>query len=434
MPAPGAVRGTEGLLLRRMVVRLCAMAAGHDDSVDGQLLRLGEAMHRYSDGDELEQLLIALTEVAGPVEEVLPSELESADVAQDAVAATPMFARETLLHLLGRLDLAPALQRQLTGLKGEISGSNSEGEVKQAAERLAALINRQGVELQGEQAALAEILGNVTSGLDRVARHLGDEAQDREAAMQDSADLNRRLRGEVDAIDSGVRKAVSLGEAQGQVLARIQQINAHVDAFRQRELARLQDTRRRADTMKQRVEELERETVALQESVRAEQQRSCTDALTGIPNRLALQQRLAREYLHWKASGVPLGIAVWDVDHFKAINDRYGHPAGDKALRVIARQLARACRDGDFAARYGGEEFTTIIRGLDAGALMEQAEKARVSLSRLGLHCEGSEVPLTVSCGLALCVAGDGEETLLKRADAALYRAKRAGRNRCFLA
>jgi diguanylate cyclase len=341
-------------------------------------------------------------------------------------------ARQSLLHLLGRLDLAPALQGELMALKREVSAAAGE-ELRAVTERVAALINRQGVELQGEQAALAEILSNVTVGLDRVARHLSDEALAHDTAAKDNAEFNRRLQGEVEAIDSGLRRAVTLDEAQGQVFARIQSINRHVETFRQRELARLEDIRARADSMKRRVDELEQETALLQESVRTEQQRACTDALTGIPNRLAFQQRMEQECRQGQAAGALLGVAIWDVDHFKSVNDRFGHAAGDKALCIIARQLRRGCREGDFAARYGGEEFATIMRVASPKVLMELAERLRQSLSGLGLHCEGNEVPLTVSCGLALGQAGDTEERLLKRADAALYRAKRAGRNRCFM-
>jgi diguanylate cyclase len=423
---PPAAGEGGGLALRSLVARLCALAQGRDPAIDLQLRRLEDAMHRPLAGDELQQILAALWAAAGP-----------ADSAPPAAAGTPAEgwerARQSLLHLLGRLDLAPALHGELVVLKREVSDAAGGDALRGVTERVAALINRQGVELQGEQAALSDILRNVTAGLDRVARHLSDEAVANHAAAQDNAEFNRRLQGEVEAIDSGLRRAGTLGEAQGQVFARIQSINRHVETFRQRELARLEDTRARADSMKQRVDELERETVALQESVRTEQQRACTDALTGISNRLAFQQRMEQECRQGHAGGALLGVAIWDVDHFKSVNDRFGHAAGDKALCIIARQLRRGCRDGDFAARYGGEEFATIMRVAHPNALMEQAERLRQSLSCLGLHWEGKEVPLTVSCGLALWQADDTEESLLKRADTALYRAKRAGRNRCFM-
>lgn len=426
-------RCRENLLLRRVVLRLCALAAGRDEQIDAQLVQLGESMNRPGDNEALEHLLIGLSEVAGPLDEAPPIEAAMDCADGPGTETTCWFARQTVLQLLDKLVLSPRLQSSLNALSAGLSGCNSESEVVHAAEQLALLINQQAVELQNEQAALAETLKNVSAGLDRTAHHLVDEALLQETALKDSAEFNRHLQGEVDAIDSGVRKAANLSEAQGQVLARIRMINIVVDAFRQRQMTRLEETKERTKSMKLRVEELERETEALQESVRAEQRKASTDALTGIPNRLAFQQRMTREFLHWKASGVELGIAIWDVDHFKAVNDRYGHAAGDKALRVIARHLMRNCRSEDFFARVGGEEFVMIVRGLGVEQLMEAAERVRISLGRLGLHCEGSAVPLSVSCGLSLCHPGDTEETLLKRADAALYQAKRAGRNRCFL-
>ncbi|MDR3416315.1 MAG: diguanylate cyclase [Nevskia sp.] len=432
-PAAPQVRFNERLLLRRIITRLCSAAASKDPLFDEQLHEIERAMHRPSAEGELEHLLINLTDAVGHANEVMPSELEAtaSPVAPDAV--TDGSYRRVFEYLLDRIEISPHLLSQLTGAKAEISGSRSEMEIMQAAGRIVALINQQLAGMQREQIRMAAILQNVTAGLDQIARLLTEETASRDAASEDGADLDRRLQAEVDAIDASIRTAVDLSQVQEHVLSRIDLISEHLHGFRQREMSRLSEYKDRVDLMKSRVDELEHEAEALQESVYREQVKASTDMLTGIPNRLAFHQRMNEEYLHWKASGVPLCVAMWDIDAFKSINDTYGHAAGDKALRIFAQHLARSLRKTDFVARYGGEEFVTILRGIEWQNAMNQVERIRQSLSSLGLHFERKDVKLTASCGLAVFNVGDAVDEVLQRADEALYRAKRAGRDRCFL-
>ena len=120
-----------------------------------------------------------------------------------------------------------------------------------------------------------------------------------------------------------------------------------------------------------------------------------------------------------------------DLDHFKKLNDTYGHPAGDAALRSLARLLDQHLRKGDQAARYGGEEFVVILPGSDAERSIGAAERLRLALEKHRFVFEGARIPLSASLGVAVW-PGDGRdpEPLLAAADRALYAAKEAGRNR----
>jgi diguanylate cyclase len=121
------------------------------------------------------------------------------------------------------------------------------------------------------------------------------------------------------------------------------------------------------------------------------------------------------------------------VDDINSINDRYGHQAGDKALRVIARSLQARLRETDFIARFGGEEFVCLLCGAEGEEALSVAEEMRRSVESNGFHSQGKPVRVTISCGLSSFSKGDVLEKVFSRADKALYKAKRSGKNRCEL-
>ncbi|VWB23642.1 diguanylate cyclase [Burkholderia lata] len=158
-----------------------------------------------------------------------------------------------------------------------------------------------------------------------------------------------------------------------------------------------------------------------------------TDALTGVDNRGTFDMVLAKEAQRASRSGRPLSVLFVDVDHFKAFNDYYGHPAGDDVLRRVA-QTASHClrRDSDHVARYGGEEFVVTLPDTDAQGALTVAEGIRRAIAALGIeHAKSPYGRVTASIGAATSANGRvNAATLLRRADEALYRAKSGGRNR----
>ncbi|MGE0191635.1 MAG: diguanylate cyclase [Planctomycetota bacterium] len=162
---------------------------------------------------------------------------------------------------------------------------------------------------------------------------------------------------------------------------------------------------------------------------------SVRDALTGLPNRRAFERAFARELERARRARRGLGLAVVDIDHFKAVNDELGHDLGDVVLREVARRLADALRETDLVARWGGEEFILLLPEVEAGAdegLGLAVERVRERVAAFPVELGGDRPPrtVTVSIGLASLARGDQTADLMRRADQALYRAKRAGRNR----
>jgi diguanylate cyclase (GGDEF)-like protein len=158
------------------------------------------------------------------------------------------------------------------------------------------------------------------------------------------------------------------------------------------------------------------------------------DPLTGLYNRRQLDETLRRELLRAGRNGSTVGIMAVDVDHFKRVNDTLGHEAGDAALRGIALNLAGSVREEDVACRAGGEEFVVILPGTGGQALRQRAEAVRRAVEQVRISAGENALQITVSVGLAIFPAhGKTEVELLRAADAALYAAKAAGRNRVIM-
>lgn len=154
------------------------------------------------------------------------------------------------------------------------------------------------------------------------------------------------------------------------------------------------------------------------------------DHLTGLPNRRLLDQALITALGDMRARGSVLSILLFDVDRFKAINDRWGHPTGDRVLREIADVLRRSSRRHDVIGRYGGEEFLYLLPGHVLDEAVLQAERVRSELACHPFATADDAVCLTVSVGATQAAADDTPEKVLARADRLLYEAKRSGRNR----
>ena len=162
---------------------------------------------------------------------------------------------------------------------------------------------------------------------------------------------------------------------------------------------------------------------------------SHTDALTFLPNRKRIISDLQREVLFSDRYGTPLSISLLDIDHFKYVNDNYGHVAGDEVLRKLAMELRDHIRHPDTIGRYGGEEFLVVLPHSTIKAASEQAERLRKYVQSLAIPCEENEIVLTLSIGVAQYkTQKENWQSLLNRADHALYQAKNKGRNRWMVA
>jgi diguanylate cyclase len=355
-----------------------------------------------------------------------------------AVAASPASAsdRETRIHMalalmLDRLSALPELRPAIAALHDRTFNDLSSDELAERLERVTNLIGEQRTSLLREKREIEDMLLQIDSRLEAISAFFAFEDAERSNTRDSSKQLNMLVMGEVNDISTDMTQAASLNELRGRVGNRLEAINTHLSDFRSREEERLTAQVDRTMSLRARVEELERESRILQTSLQEEQRAAMIDALTGIPNRAAYDDRMAHEFARWQRHGGTITIAAWDVDNFKAINDEFGHMAGDKVLRILGQHLAHNVRGTDFMARYGGEEFVTIMVGMDADQALKACNKVRTGIQAIAFHFRDKPVTVTASCGITTFRMGDLPEMAFERADSALYEAKNDGRNRC---
>jgi diguanylate cyclase len=428
-------------ILRRIIGRLCMAAVGADERLDGTLNSLARASRSEhpNGGDveawrglfsELDASVTALRRGEFPV--AAPAAPVAVPVAAAALWQASIAAMSPLLQQLatefsgeaGTEEAIKALQAQL----GEVASDAALAAVIQHA---AALVSGRADRLARERVEAAGLLERVTQRLEEISAYLSSARTDRRSVLADAESLNATVTTQVQELSVAVGASTDLGALKISVGTRLDAITTQVGAFRQREQRRYSEYQQRAQQMSLRLVQIEQQARELHRTLDDERRRARVDALTGIANRAAFDERFAREVSRCARGGGTVSVLLWDLDHFKAINDSFGHRIGDGVLREVALCLTRELRAEDFVARIGGEEFATLLIGATVEQALKRAEDLRAAIAALKLHVHGTPVHVTVSCGATEIRGDDTAESLFDRADAALYRAKESGRNLC---
>ncbi len=476
-------------VLKLLVGRLCLAAQGRDNNLDRELSRVAEVSRKQIDVDALDLLIAPLSAAVaaldsaeagggtgsrrGPAGNEKPDgasktakeepaanaksgatgsnrapgiEDKAAALANDAPAsdsAVSSLAGGAVPNteesfgataVLDRLALLPELKPVVGELRSRKHDMLDIRELAELLERVTRFATEQRTQVQKEKLELQNIVQQFASRLDEISQHLTNELAERSSGQDDAENLNLQVTDEVKKLRLTAETINDISELRQALAGRLDAITDHLGEFRSREETRVRTYKDRVQRMRTRIAVLERESRSLQESLREEQRMAMIDALTGIPNRAAYDDRIEQEHKRWKRFARPVSILAWDVDRFKTINDAYGHKAGDKVLRVIGQHLARHVRDTDFVGRYGGEEFVMLLVGTDTAEARTVAEKIRQEIAQLGFHFHDHPVSITASCGITAFTGDDTPDAAFDRADKALYKAKDAGRNCCIIA
>lgn len=284
-----------------------------------------------------------------------------------------------------------------------------------------------------ERKASRAFLSSLNESLSAV--HVGfTESLDEGRALQnETRETREALVNELQAIDQSLASHNSLDALKRTISGHMGAINLLLQE-RESTAARERHLLTRLSTMESKLRLMKEETAEYKKRLTIQKHKLFLDSLTQVHNRAALDERLEQEYKRWLRYRTPLCMAIIDIDHFKNINDNYGHMAGDKALKVVAKALQSALRDTDFIARFGGEEFVVLLPNINPDKFQKPLETLRQTIKSIPFRFRDAKVEITISIGATLFKEGDNPSDVFERADKALYHAKNTGRDQVTLA
>lgn len=353
-----------------------------------------------------------------------PFSLPSSEPGYSAVA--PHIAN-SLRNLLDELDLPASHLPQGEALRERLEGNLNWYELVPVLDDLAVLLLAVN---NGGQREFAGYLKQLNERLAAFIQTLSEAHEGYGASAQSARNFNQQLQDQVTDLQNSVQEAVDLDALKQALEQRLDGLLQSVSNHQRQRDSAEDDVAERLQGLVKRVAEMESEAQQFRAHIEEQRQKSLLDPLTGLPNRAAWSERLELEVARRQRYGGQLLMAVLDIDHFKRINDGYGHLAGDRVLKIIAGELNRRLRKTDFIARFGGEEFVLLVPATPLEGGLQLLETLRSAVEACPFHFKGEPVTITLSAGIAEFRDGESAETAFERADQALYRAKGAGRNR----
>ena len=366
-----------------------------------------------------------------------PHPLESGEAVDEAYAlpyaVEPPYSQvaahieQTLIGLLDDLSLPERHKAQAQAMRDRVARGLNWYELIPVLDDLAVLLLAITDSGQHEFETYLQLLNERLEGFHDYLHQASAGHADNSSAAQE---LDNQLREHVDGLQSDVQCAADVVSLKQALDGRLESLLVTMDQHKHERDRREQELAGRLHGLSERVASMEQEALGYREHLEEQRQKALLDPLTGLPNRAAWSEQLDAEVQAWQAHGGHLAMAILDLDHFKRINDSYGHLAGDKVLKIVADQLRKRLRGRHFIARFGGEEFVLLLPQTTPAQALEVTEAMRAAVQACPFHFKGERVVITTSIGLSAFRAGEHGDQVLKRADAALYRAKEQGRNR----
>ncbi|PBP96602.1 GGDEF domain-containing protein [Pseudomonas congelans] len=334
---------------------------------------------------------------------------------------------QTLLGLLDDLTLSEHFRPQVEDMQLRLKHGLNWYELLPILDDLAVLmlaINN------GGQHEFGTYLKQLNERLESFQSHLQAASEDHAEDQSTARDLNDQLREQVGGLQSSVQDASDLPSLKRVLDNRLEALLGTMDHYQLKRDAREREVASRLQGLAARVASMEQEALGFRTHLEEQRQKALIDPLTGLPNRAAWGERLEQEMARWQEEKNSLLVCILDLDHFKRINDGYGHLAGDKVLKIVANVLSKRLRADDFMARFGGEEFVMLLPATPPATGLTLLDELRAAVESCPFHFKGERVTITVSIGLTAFRPSEKSDTAIKRADQALYKAKENGRNR----
>ena len=424
-------------LLYKLLVQFMSFVQGQDKTLDGYICNISQKLKNSSSIHALQEDLSALSKA---LDHSLKLQKEQSDNEPQEDGETDEKNYSTLCvkqlnTLLGCIEIPPKFQNQAEQIQSKLTRSLNNGEVFDniisSSVSLILEVNRY---FLSEQHNTEKFLDNISTQLNLLDVMTKKASITTQESHSNHVRLNELISNQIENIRASTASAFDLNVLQQNITVHLQELTVNLQSHQQNADSKLQETQQQLTSMSKRLKDLEEEANNLRTSLKQAHEKAFLDPLTGLPNRLAYNEKIDAEFKYCKRYKTSMTLIVWDIDYFKVINDTYGHKAGDKTLRFIAQLIQKNCRETDFVARYGGEEFVMILPRIDAEQAFIAAEKIRHVVEKARFTCNNETVHITISGGISDYQHNDARpDDIFERADQALYQAKRQGRNCCVI-
>ncbi len=331
-----------------------------------------------------------------------------------------------LTSLLCQLVIPDRFRERLEALKLKLTGKLNWYELVPLLEQVANLV----IDALGDgQEEFEQFLQSLDHRLETIQNLVNKASQGQLDRGKARDAFESVLEGEVDEVRSIINSKNDLGELGHSISQHLGLIMTAMQEYRSEEDSRESALTAQLADMQQKLHEMEKLAEVAQHAIEEQRKKAMHDALTGLPNREAYDQRLDQEITRLQRYGNKLSLMVCDIDLFKRINDNYGHLAGDKVLKIIAKSLQINLRDSDFIARFGGEEFVALMPETSKEEAKLVADKLRQKIENSPFSFKKEPVQITISFGISEFAQNESADEVFARADKALYEAKDNGRN-----
>ncbi len=395
-----------------------------DKKTDIQFIEAKYEKNGYKDS---QNLVIAVHDLIDSIQQTEPL-LETAPntLTIDSIDAESINIQ--LQHLLEGTEIPAKFESQAEKLKQKLHSNMPVASILDETVTLLFQIKKY---LQSEQQEMAVFLAQLTDQL----TELGVKASGAKSTSQSIAKKRNLLDASVSSqmidLQDSSRNATQLKPLKQLVHSRLDGITQQIKNQQTEEEIERNKTHKELDFLTKKIDMMEQESRKLNNQLIIARQKATHDPLTGLPNRLAYEDRFTTELARWKRYKTPFSLVIWDIDFFKKINDNFGHKAGDKTLILIAKLLSKHCRETDFVSRFGGEEFTMLLSNTTTEQALHSANNIRKIIEKTAFNSNGKKITITISCGITQLTENDSSESAFIRADKALYEAKNNGRNQC---
>ncbi len=428
-------------LLRRSIAALSTLAKNESAAVCERLADFKNSVQKATAIEEMETSLSALRNAmlnSGQFADTTGPNVQDTHrkPAQTALVIDANGHRKKLesifLSLISEFDhdFGEDYSGRLATLRRKIEQSAQIEDLVWLKDDIITLVQTYNQMINEERSLITDFISEIGAGLLEVERQYLDSINQTGQSQSENTKFNSLLENLVEDMKKSAQLSTTLAEFRGLVMYRLATIRAALEEKRRSETLRQEKLTEEMESLNENLSRMQKEVDQVHEKRKALEKEVLIDPLSGVANRRALRERLKNELYRFLRYRQFFSMLLFDVDHFKAINDQYGHWAGDRCLKEIIKRIKPILRETDFMGRWGGDEFLVIFPGTDHESAAAVAERLRKLIENTRFVYHKQEISLTVSIGVTEIQDSDtSQEMVFNRVDKAMYQAKKKGRN-----